>query len=438
MDRPRGVNDEGCDGKSLVRNRAGPPRRPCVGSVGGITRTVPRRPCEVALTSTRSQPIIAGIIAALVGFSSSFTIVLAGLKAAGATDEQAGSGLLMLSLGMGMIAMVASFRTRMPISVAWSTPGAALMVSAGAIHGGYKAAIGAFIVAGLLAVLAGLWRPLARWIGAIPGPLASALLAGVLLPVCLSPAKAVVEEPRLTIPIVVVWLLLVRFARRWAVPGALVAAVVSIAFGPHKAFGGLSQIWPRITVNAPAFDIRTLIGLGVPLFIVTMASQNVAGIAVLRSFGYQPNLRPLFVSTGAATAVGAPFGVHGINLAALTAAMVAGPDADPEPDRRWLAAFSSGASYIVLGLFAALATTAVAVTPTIVVSAVAGLALLGALAGALHSAMADHAMRDAAVVTLVVSASGVTAFGISSPFWGLSAGLIMHGMARWKSTPPAT
>jgi benzoate membrane transport protein len=375
------------------------------------------------------------VIAALVGFSSSFTIVLAGLHAAGASDAQAASGLLMLSVGMGLIAIVASWRTRMPISVAWSTPGAALMVSAGAIHGGYRAAIGAFIVAGVLTVIAGVWRPLSRWIGAIPGPLASALLAGVLLPVCLSPAKAAVAEPRLTIPIIVVWLLLHRFARRWAVPGALIAAVVSIATGPHTSFGSLSRIWPHITVDAPAFDARTMIGLGVPLFIVTMASQNVAGMAVLRSFGYKPNLGPLLVSTGAATAAGATFGVHGINLAALTAAMVAGPDADPAPERRWIASASSGVAYVGLGLFAALATAAVAVAPTVVVSAVAGLALMGALGGSLAAAMADHALRDAAVVTLVVSASGVTAFGISGPFWGLAAGLIVHGLARFRPTP---
>ncbi|MCU1365333.1 MAG: benzoate transport protein [Ilumatobacteraceae bacterium] len=383
----------------------------------------------------RSQPIIAGIIAALVGFASSFTVVLAGLRAVGASDTQAASGLLVLSILMGCVGIFSSWRTKMPIAAAWSTPGAALMVSGGMVHGGYRAALGAFVLAGLLTVIAGVWKPLSRGISAIPGPLASALLAGVLLPVCLAPAKSVVEQPRLTIPVVIAWLLLLRFARRWAVPGALVAAVVSVAFGSHAAFGSLSRIWPRLTLNAPAFDVRTLIGLGVPLFIVTMASQNVAGMAVLRSFGYRPDLGPLMVSTGVATAVGAPFGVHGVNLAALTAAMVAGPDADPEPDKRWIAAASSGASYIVLGLFAALATAAVAVAPAVLVTAVAGLALLGALAGALHAAMADHALRDAAVVTLVVSASGATAFGISSPFWGLSAGLIVHGLARFRAAP---
>jgi benzoate membrane transport protein len=153
-------------------------------------------------------------------------------------------------------------------------------------------------------------------------------------------------------------------------------------------------------------------------------------MAVLRSFGFTPRLRPLLVATGAVTAAGAPFGAHGINLAALTAALVAGPDADPQPDRRWFASFTCGATYVLLGLSAGLATALVASAPPILISAVAGLALLGALTGALAGAMADPLMRDAAVITLVVSASGITAFGISAPFWGLSAGLLFHGLSR--------
>ena len=378
----------------------------------------------------RSQPVVAGVIAALVGFSSSFTIVLAGLVAVGASDRQASSGLLVLSVSMGLVGMWASWSQKLPISIAWSTPGAALLVSAGSVHGGYRAALGAFMVAGTLAVIAGLWRPLARWIAMIPGPLASALLAGVLLPVCFAPAKSMVAEPWLTAPVVIVWALLMRVARRWAVPGALLAAVIAIAVGQPNSAADFVPSWPHLTVNAPAFDLGTMIGLGVPLFIVTMASQNVAGMAVLRSFGFAPKLRPLLVATGAATVAGAPFGAHGVNLAALTAALVAGPDADPQPDRRWLASFTCGAAYVLLGLSAGLATALVAAAPPILISAVAGLALLGALAGALAAAMADPVLRDAAVITLVVSASGTAAFGISAPFWGLSAGLLFHGLGR--------
>jgi len=381
----------------------------------------------------RSQPIVAGLIAALVGFASSFTVVLAGLVAVGASDGQASSGLLTLSALMGAVGMWASWRYRLPISIAWSTPGAALLVSTGQVDGGYRAALGAFVVAGVLTVVAGLWRPLAGWIAMIPGPLASALLAGVLLPVCLSPAKSMVQEPWLTAPVVIVWILLMRFARRWAVPGALVAAIVAIAIGQPDSATDFAPTWPQLTFSTPVAHLGTMIGLGVPLFIVTMASQNVAGMAVLRSFGYAPKLRPLLLATGAATAVGAPLGAHGINLAALTAALVAGPDADPDPDKRWIASFTNGAIYMLLGLGAGLATALVASAPPILISAVAGLALLGALIGSLSASMADPALRDAAIITLVVSASGITAFGISAPFWGLSAGLIFHGAMRVRS-----
>ena len=378
----------------------------------------------------RSQPIVAGVIAAIVGFASSFTIVLAGLVAVGGSDRQASSGLLVLSVSMGAVGMWASWSQRLPISIAWSTPGAALLVSTGALDGGYRTALGAFVVAGVLTVIAGLWRPLARWIGMIPGPIASALLAGVLLPVCLFPAKSMVAEPWMTAPVILTWALLMRFARRWAVPGALFAAVVAIGVGRADSAPDFVPSWPHLTLDAPLFDVGTMVGLGIPLFIVTMASQNVAGMAVLRSFGFTPRLRPLLVATGAATAAGASFGAHGINLAALTAALVSSPDADPQPDRRWIASFSCGVTYVAMGLFAGLATALVATSPPILISAVAGLALIGALTGALAAAMADPALRDAAVITLVVSASGITAFGITAPFWGLSAGLLFHSLGR--------
>ena len=386
----------------------------------------------------RSQPFIAGSIASLVGFASSFTIVLAGLVAVGATDREAASGLLVLSLAMGAVGMWASWHLRQPIGIVWSTPGAALLVSTGDVEGGYRAALGAFVLAGALTVIAGLWRPLSRWIARIPGPLASALLAGVLLPVCFAPARSMVAEPWLTAPVIVVWVVLFRFARRWAVPGALVAAVLAIVIGQPDSAADFAPTWPAFTASMPSFHLGTMVGLGVPLFIVTMASQNVAGIAVLRSFGYTPPLRPLLVATGAATVVGAPFGAHGINLAAITAALVAGPDAHPLPERRWVAGVVSGGGYLLLGLLAGVATALVASAPPLVIATVAGMALFGALTGALAGAMADATLRDAAVITLVVSASGISAFGISAPFWGLVAGIVFHAATReWRSVSPA-
>lgn len=376
-----------------------------------------------------SQPVIAGVVVALVGFASSFAIVLAGLHAVGASDAQASSGLLVLSVAMGVTGVVLSYIYKMPLSMAWTTPGAALLVAAGPVSGGYAAALGAIVLSGLLIVVAGLWAPLTRLITLIPGPLASGLLAGVLLPVCTAPVHAVVDVPKLAAPMVVVWLVLWKVARRWAVPGALAAAAIAVAIDPVD-HAGAAHLLPQLTWTTPALDLGTLLGLGLPLFVVTMVSQNVAGMAVLAAHGYRAPMRPVLAVTGAATVAGAPLGAHGINLAAITAAMAAGPDAGPDPKRRWLAAASAGAAYFVIGPCAGLATALLTASPPVLIEGVAGLALLGTLASALRAAMEDDDRREAAIVTFVVTASGVTALGISAPFWGLVAGLALLGVQR--------
>jgi benzoate membrane transport protein len=384
-----------------------------------------------------AQPAIAGLVAALVGFAGSFAIVLAGLHAVGAGDAQASSGLLVLSLGMGVTGATLSYRYKMPLSVAWSTPGAALLVTAGPVGGGYAAAIGAFLLAGALVVAAGLSRRMTRAIVAIPRPLASGLLAGVLLQVCVAPARAVVEVPGLAAPMVATWLVLWVVARRWAVPGALVAVAIAVAIDPAPG-AGAAHVLPQLTLTAPAFDLGTLIGVGLPLFVVTMVTQNVAGISVLAAHGYAAPVRPALVATGAASVAGAPFGGHAINLAAITAAMAAGPDAGPDPSRRWIAGMANGLAYLVLGPLAGLATVLLAASPVVLIEAVAGLALLGTLGAALRAAVDAEDGRDAAVATFVVSASGITALGISAPFWGLVAGLALLGAQRARAVLATT
>jgi benzoate membrane transport protein len=383
-----------------------------------------------APTSPRAglQPWSAGIATALVGFCSSFAIVLAGMRAVGADRAQSASGLLVLSVGMGLLAIVLSWRLRMPVSMAWSTPGMALMVATGAVQGGYPAALGACLLAALLTIAAGLWGRFGRWIGAIPVPLASALLAGVLLPICLAPVHALVELPWQAAPVIGVWAVLMRVARPWAVPGALVAAAAAIAIGGSLGAGAADHPWPVLRVTAPTAELATLVGLGLPLFVVTMASQNLTGLGVLRLHGYAPPLRPLLLGTGAVSAAIAPFGGTGVNLAAITAAMVAGPDAHPDPRRRWVAASAAGVAYLVIGLLSGLVTALIAASPPLLVEAVAGLALLGALGAALQAAMADPARREAAVLVLVVAVSGIAPLHISGPFWGLLAGLAYLGV----------
>jgi benzoate membrane transport protein len=236
---------------------------------------------------------------------------------------------------------------------------------------------------------------------------------------------------------VATWLVLLRVARPWAVPGALGVAIVAIVIDHAPHLGPTSGLLPHLSASSPTLTAGAVIGLGVPLFVVTMASQNVPGMTVLRSFGYHPRLRPLLVGTGAATAVGAPFGAHAVNLAAITAALCAGPHAGADPGRRWMASVSAGAAYLVLGLAAGVATAFVAASPVVVIEAVAGLALLGALGAALATAAADEALREPAVVTFAVSASGVAALGVSSAFWGLVAGLALAWVLPRERARPA-
>ncbi|SDZ37107.1 benzoate membrane transport protein [Micromonospora pattaloongensis] len=383
------------------------------------------------------QPVLAGLVTALVGFASSFAVVLAGLRAVGADERQAASGLLALCVSMGLVAIWLGIRHRMPISIAWSTPGAALLVSTGAVEGGFPVAVGAFIVTGLLITVAGLVPAFGRWIAAIPAPVASAMLAGVLFDLCVAPVRALVEVPALAAPIVLTWAVLTRFARRWAVPAALAVAVVAIALTTPTGALHSADLRPAIELTAPAWSAPAMISLALPLFLVTMASQNVPGMAVLAGYGYRPPLRGVLLGTGLATTAGAPIGGHAVNLAAITAALAASPDAHPDPRRRWIASVTAGGGYVVLGLGSGLATAFVLLSPPVLVEAVAGLALLGALAAAIAAAVAEPAGREAAVVTFLVTASGVTVLGVGAAFWGLLVGaavLLLH--RRPAAGPP--
>ncbi|WP_431883749.1 benzoate/H(+) symporter BenE family transporter [Micromonospora gifhornensis] len=384
----------------------------------------------------RMQPVLAGGVAALVGFASSFAVVLAGLRAVGATESQAASGLLVLCLASGLCAAWLGLRHRLPMSVAWSTPGAALLVATGPMPGGWPAAVGAFLVSGLLIVAAGLFPVLGRAVAAIPKPIAGAMLAGVLLPLCTAPVRGLVEVPLLAAPVLVCWLVLHRFARPWAVPGALVVAAGAIALTTSGGGGG--GLRPVIEVTVPQWSLPAMIGLALPLFLVTMAAQNVPGTAVLVGYGYRPPLGSALRATGLASLVAAPAGGHAVNLAAITAALAAGPDAHPDPNRRWIASVTNGVGLALLGLGAGAVTTLVGWAPPVLIEAVAGLALLGALATALTSALADPDAREAAVVTLVVTAAGVSLAGIGGAFWGLIAGCLMLLIFRRRSTTPPT
>ncbi|SHG02981.1 benzoate membrane transport protein [Kaistia soli DSM 19436] len=383
--------------------------------------------------SSNLQPVLAGIIAAFVGFAGVFTVVLQGFIAVGATPAQAASGLLAICIVQGLLAIGMSWHYRIPLSIAWSTPGSVLFAATGMLDGGYAVAIGAFIGAGILIIAAGLIKPFGKLVSSIPPVLASAMLAGILLGLCLAPAKAVALEPDLAIPVVLVWALVGRIRRIWAVPAAVATAIAMIAW--HAPAGGLAgaHFIPDITFVWPQFSATAMVSLAVPLFIVTMASQNLPGIAVMRLNGYEPPVGPVFVATGIGSIIAAPFGGHTINLAAITAALCAGPDAHPHPGRRWIASVSAGFTYLVLGLGATTAAALIAIAPPVLIQAATGLALFGAFGGALAGAVAHPADRDAAMVTFVTAASGLSFFGIGAAFWGLAAGgAFMLLNKRWS------
>jgi benzoate membrane transport protein len=376
------------------------------------------------------QPLFAGAGIALVGYTSSFAVVLAGLRSVGATDVQATSGLVAVSAASGIGTLWLSRRHRKPFTLAWSTPGAAVLASTHAVGGGWAAAVGAFVVTGLLILLTGALPALARLINRIPAAIAQAMLAGVVLELCLAPVTALRSHPWEVAPILVTWLVLARLAPRWSVPAAFVVLLVVVGVDAARD-GGVAGPWvPQLTWTTPHLDLAAVVSIALPLYVVTMAAQNVPGVAILKSFDFEVPWRSAMTLTGVGTVVGAPFGGHAINLAAISAAVPASAEAHSDPARRWPAAAAFGTTFLVLAVASTPLVSYLAAAPGAVVGTVAGVGLLGTLGAALSAAVADVDDRLPAVVTFVVAASGFSLAGIGPAFWALVAGLVVHGVLR--------
>lgn len=382
-----------------------------------------------------AQPIFAGMLAAVVGSASTFTLVLAALTAAGASPQQAGSGLFSVCLAIGILNIVVAWKVRTPVSFAWTTPGMAFLLTVGEPPGGFPAVAGAFLVCAGLIVLTGLIAPLGRAIAAIPAVIANAMLAGMLLTLCLAPIQAVGELPWHTLPVLLTWALALRFARRYAVPLAVCATAIVLVTTTHLPPGTFDGAWPMLMPVLPEFTLDTIVRIALPLYVVTMASQNLPGIAVMKSNGFDIRPAPVFALTGIASAASAFFGGPTSNLAAITAAICAGPEAHPDPERRWPAPVAAGFTYIAFGLTASLAAAFIAASPPLLIQAVAGLALFSSLAAALASALADEEARLPAILTFVATASGITIVGVGAPFWGLVGGIALMLLLRSRARP---
>lgn len=366
------------------------------------------------------------MVAALVGIAGALAIVLAAAEALRASPAETTSWVTALCLSMALTSGYLSWRHRVPVITAWSTPGAAVIAAtAGTVA--MDAAVGAFILAGGLIVLTGLVAPLDRAIRRIPVSVAAGMLSGVLVRFVLQMVEALPQAPALVLPLLALFLL-----ARLLVPSAAMLLVI-VGGTLLGLLLGMINSWPvpslsSFTLVVPRFDVGVLIGLGVPLYLVTMASQNLPGAAVIRASGYEPPFTSALLTTGLASLVIAPLGAHTINLAAITAAICTGPDAHPDPAERW----KTGVAYLfVYAGLAALGASLVALFtsfPPVLFKTIAGLGLLGSLAGALGAAMANESQRFAAVLTFAVTASGITLLGIGSAFWGLVAGMIVVGL----------
>ncbi|MEM7404027.1 MAG: benzoate/H(+) symporter BenE family transporter [Pseudomonadota bacterium] len=380
-----------------------------------------------------AQAVFAGVVAAFVGFFGSFAVVVQGLRAAGATAEQAALGMLAVAVAAGLCGLTLSVRYRLPVAVAWSTPGAAFLVTIGNVNGGFPEAVGAFICAGIGFVLAGLWPPLARAVARIPRHIANAMLAGVLLALCVAPLEAIGDDPATGLTVLVAWVAGGLWHRLAAVPAALLAYVAIVWF-QRAADTAEVMVWSMsFEFVEPVFSADAILGIGVPLFLITMASQNVAGAAVISSFGFPTQRAGRWIATsGIFTLLSAPLGGHAVNLAALTAAICAGEDAHPDPDRRYWAGISNGIALAIMGLGSGVLIGFVALGPVILIKAVAGLALIGAFSGAAFAAFEQPAERGSAAVTFLFAASGISLLGISGAFWGLLAGVAIDWLETRK------
>jgi benzoate membrane transport protein len=369
--------------------------------------------------------VVAGFVAVLVGFTSSVAIVFQAAAALGATPAQTASWIWALGLGMGLTSLGLSLKYRMPVLTAWSTPGAALLVTAGA-GVPMAEAVGAFVVCAVLITLAGATGAFARVMDHIPQPLAAALLAGVLARFAFDAFAALPREPALVGAMCAAFVAGRRWWPRYAVPGVLAAGVaVAVAQG-RLALGGIEWALATPVFTMPAFSVAAVVGIALPLFVVTMASQNLPGVAAQRAAGYAVPVSPAIATTGLATLVLAPFGAYALNLAAITAAICMGREAAEDPARRWWASAAAGVFYVVVGLLGGAVVALLAAFPPALVLAVAGLALLSTIGSALATAVKDEAEREAALVTFVVTASGMALLGIGSAFWGLVAGVLVR------------
>jgi benzoate membrane transport protein len=388
------------------------------------------------LADTSPTAVVAGFIAMLTGYTSSLVLMFQAGSAAGLTSAQISSWVWALSIGMAVCSIGLSLRYRTPITVAWSTPGAALLItSLGGVS--YGEAIGAYITCAVLVLICGLTGSFERLVKRLPASLAAALLAGILFKIGSEIFIAAQHRTGLVLGMFFTYLLVKRYTARYAVLAALVlgtalSGLLGLLDFSHFALQVAVPVW-----TTPSFSLAATISIGLPLFVVAMTSQNMPGIAVLRADGYHVPASPLITSTGLASLLLAPFGSHGVNLAAISAAICTGPQAHENPEKRYTAAVWCGIFYGIAGIFGATLAALFAALPKELVLSIAALALFGSIINGLTQAMSEPREREAALITFMVTASGLTLFSVGSAFWGIIAGGLTLLILNWRRGPAA-
>jgi benzoate membrane transport protein len=383
----------------------------------------------------RFSMISAALVAALVGYGSTIALVLTAAAAVGADTAETASWVAAICFSKAIGSALLSTWKKIPVVLAWSTPGAALIAASTGID--IHHAVGAFIFAGMLIALTAAVKPLNRAVSAIPTGIASGMLAGVLLPFSMAVAGHAVAVPSLVLPLIAVFLAVRMFNPLLAVLATLIGGVAAAFSYGGAVLPEATVNWASLTLIAPAYDPAVLIGLGLPLYLVTMASQNLPGFAVLRANGYEPPVAAALGVSGLLSAFFALFGAHTVNMAAITAAICLGEDVHPDRAQRWKVGLVYAVIWVALGLSGSVIVPVILAMPPAIIAVVAGLALIPPLIGALVSAFEVPATRFAAAATFAVSASGVVALGVGAAFWGLLAGLLVFllDMPRSRGNP---
>jgi len=370
----------------------------------------------------RFSVIASAVVAAVVGFGGTLALIIAAAQALGATQAETASWVTAICLAMFAATGYLSWRYKMPIIAAWSTPGLALI--GGSIGFTMPQAVGAFMVTAIAIILTGLIKPVSAFVSKIPASIASGMLAGVLFAFLIGAARTIPIDPVFVLPLVALFFIIRLFNPAMAVLAVLFGGVI-YAFVSGRVAGVPGVELSTLTLIMPVFDMRAMIGLALPLYLVTMASQNLPGFAVLRAAGYEPPTAAALQVTGLVSLITAPFGAHTSNMAAISAAICTGPDAHPDPEKRWLTGPFYALSYLIFAIFGASLVALFAVLPAPLIALVAGLALIGAFTNALSLALNVEHERLAAIVTFAVTASGITIAGIGAAFWALVAGLLV-------------